>query len=65
VYRLVSRCPAPAEASVGIISLRPVDDEVVGADVRAAADAITDALSVSLPPAADQSRRQYERRDCE
>jgi hypothetical protein len=56
---------APAEASGGIISLRPLDDEVVGADVRAAADAITDVLSVSLPRAANQSRRQDERRDCE
>jgi DNA-binding IclR family transcriptional regulator len=51
----------PAEASVGIISLRPLEEAVVGTDVRVAADAIAAALSVSMSPVADQSRRREER----
>jgi DNA-binding IclR family transcriptional regulator len=57
----LSVAPGPAEASVGIVSLRPLDEELVGSDVRAAADAITAALSVSMSRAADESQRREER----
>jgi hypothetical protein len=61
----VSVADLPAVASGGIISLRTLDDGVVRTDLRTTADATTDALSVSLRFAPDQSRRQGERRDCD